>query len=54
MESPSLKQANSLVSKIDDFLIRVQPSQIQSLQELAIALPGEKFFQRSVQKTKQK
>jgi hypothetical protein len=54
MESPSFKQANSLINKIEDFLCRVQPSQIHSLQEMVDALPGEKQFQRIVQKTMQK
>ena len=54
MESPSYKQANFLIGRIDDFLFRVQPIQIQSLQELAAALPEEKVLQKSVQKSVQK
>lgn len=54
MESPSFKQANSLVNRIEDFLCRVQPFQIQALHELVEALPGEKQFQRIVSKTVQK
>ena len=54
MESPSFKQASALIKEIDDYFCRLQPTQIQSLQELVKALPGEKMFQRSVQKTAQK
>ena len=54
MESPSYKQANALINKIDDYLCRLQPTQIQSLQQLVLALPGERHFQKSVQKTAQK
>lgn len=54
MESPSFKQASSLINKIEDYLCRLQSTQIQSLQELVKALPGEKLFQKSVQKTAQK
>jgi len=54
IESPSYKQASQLVSRIDEFLCRVQPTQIQSLQDLTSALPEERSFQKSMQKTVQK
>lgn len=54
MESPSSKQATALINKIDDYVDRLQPHHIQSLKELVKALPGEKHFEKSVQKTSQK
>lgn len=53
LENITFYAANTLAAKVDDFLTKLNPTQVQFLREMAKVLP-DKQFKKSAEKTAQK